>query len=144
VVDLDANPTMCATAEANFRDFIWTGQLTVINRGVAEHKGQLEFWVCDEVRESTSFHRDIASHNGVRHHAITVECGLVLEDAGCGSFRQPKSDHAGNPGRREWAAGGIHDPAPLPLGRDPDRAAWGSGIGFEVHGVDAFALDVVQ
>lgn len=81
VVVLDANPTICAAAEANFRDFIRTGQLTVINRGVAEYRGQLEFWVCDEVWEWTSFHRDIASHNGMKHHAITVECGPVLEDA---------------------------------------------------------------
>jgi hypothetical protein len=39
VVALDANPVMCAAAEANFRDYIQTGQLTVINCGVAEHEG---------------------------------------------------------------------------------------------------------
>jgi FkbM family methyltransferase len=79
VVALDANPVMCAAAEANFRDYIRTGQLKVINRGVAEHKGQLEFWVCDEVSEWSSFHRDIASRNGVKHHAITVECIPIMD-----------------------------------------------------------------
>jgi FkbM family methyltransferase len=79
VVALDANPTMCAAAEANFRDHIRSGQLTVINRGIAEQKGQLEFWVCDEVSEWSSFHRDIASRNGLRHHAITVECIPIMD-----------------------------------------------------------------
>jgi FkbM family methyltransferase len=79
VVALDANPVMCAAAEANFGDYIRTGQLKVINRGVAEHKGQLEFWVCDDVSEWSSFHRDIASRNGVRHHAITVECVPIVD-----------------------------------------------------------------
>jgi FkbM family methyltransferase len=79
VVALDANPVMCAAAEANFHDYIRTGQLKVINRGVAEHKGQLEFWVCDDVSEWSSFHRDIASRNGVRHHAISVECVPIMD-----------------------------------------------------------------
>jgi FkbM family methyltransferase len=79
VVALDANPVMCAAAEANFRDYTQTGQLTVINCGVAEHEGQLEFWVCDDVSEWSSFHRDIASRNGVKHHAITVECVPIMD-----------------------------------------------------------------
>jgi len=74
VVALDANPVMCTAAEANFRDCVRTGQLKVINRGIAEHKGQLEFWVCDDVTEWSSFHRDIASRNGAKHHAINVDC----------------------------------------------------------------------
>jgi len=74
VVALDANPVMCAAAEANFRDHVRTGQLKVINRGVAEQKGQLEFWVCDDVSEWSSFHRDIASRNGAKHHQIDVDC----------------------------------------------------------------------
>jgi FkbM family methyltransferase len=79
VVAIDANPVMCAAAEANFRDYIRTGQLKVINRGVAEHKGQFEFWVCDDVSEWSSFHRDIASRNGVKHHAITVDCVPIID-----------------------------------------------------------------
>jgi FkbM family methyltransferase len=59
VVAVDANPVMCAAAEANFHDYIRTGQLNVINRGVADQKGQLEFWVCDDVSEWSSFHRMI-------------------------------------------------------------------------------------
>jgi FkbM family methyltransferase len=79
VVALDANPVMCAAAEAKFRDYVRTGQLKVIHRGVAEHRGQLEFWVCDDVSEWSSFHRDIASRNGAKHHAITVDCVPIMD-----------------------------------------------------------------
>jgi FkbM family methyltransferase len=80
VVAIDANPAMCAAAEAQFRDYIRTGQLRIINCGVAECKGQLvEFWVCDDVSEWSSFHRDIASRNGAMHHSIPVECVPIME-----------------------------------------------------------------
>jgi FkbM family methyltransferase len=79
VVAVDANPVMCAAAEAHFRDYIRAGQLTIINRGVAERKGQFEFWVCDDVSEWSSFHRDIASRNGAKHHAITVDCVPITD-----------------------------------------------------------------
>jgi FkbM family methyltransferase len=79
VVAVDANPAMCAAAETHFRHNIHTGQLTIINRGLAEHKGQLEFWVCDDVSEWSSFHRDIASRNGAKHHAITVDCVPIMD-----------------------------------------------------------------
>lgn len=82
VVAVDANPAMCAAAETHFRHYIRTGQLTIINRGLAEHKGQLEFWVCDDVSEWSSFHRDIASRNGAKHHAITVDCVPIMDIVG--------------------------------------------------------------
>jgi phosphopantothenate synthetase len=47
VVAVDANPLMCAAAEAHFRDYIRNGQLTIINRGLAEHKGQLDEASCN-------------------------------------------------------------------------------------------------
>jgi len=79
VVAVDANPAMCAAAKEHFRDYIRTGQLTIINRGLAEHGGRLEFWVCDEVSEWSSFDRDIASRNGVNHHAISVDCVAIMD-----------------------------------------------------------------
>jgi FkbM family methyltransferase len=79
VVAVDANPAMCAAAEEHFRDYIRTGQLTIINRGLAKHKGRLEFWVCEEVSEWSSFDRDIASRNGVKHHAISVDCVRIMD-----------------------------------------------------------------
>lgn len=57
VVAVDANPAMCAAAQTKFRDYVRTGQLKIINCGVAEQKGQLEFWVCDDNTEWSSFQR---------------------------------------------------------------------------------------
>lgn len=79
VVAIDANPAMCAAAEAQFRNYIRTGQLKIINRGVAERKSQLEFWVCDDVSEWSSFHQEIASRNGAKHHSIPVDCVPIRE-----------------------------------------------------------------
>jgi FkbM family methyltransferase len=79
VVAIDANPMLCAAAETLFRDAVRTGRLTVINRGLAERSGQLEFWVCDEVSAWSSFHRALASRDGAKHHAITVECATIMD-----------------------------------------------------------------
>jgi FkbM family methyltransferase len=70
---------MCAAAEVRFRDYIRAGQLTIINRGLAERSGQLEFWICDDVTEWSSFRRDLASRDGARHHAITVDCVPIMD-----------------------------------------------------------------
>lgn len=82
VVAIDANPVMCAAAEARFPGYIRTGQLTVINRGVAERPGQLEFWICDDVTEWSSFRRDLASRQGAKHHAIMVDCVPIMDVIG--------------------------------------------------------------
>ena len=79
VVAIDANPAMCAAAQAGFSDYIRTEQLTIINCGIADQKGQLNFWVCDDVTEWSSFHLAIASRNGSKHHAIAVECIPIME-----------------------------------------------------------------
>jgi FkbM family methyltransferase len=79
VVAIDANPEMCAAAEARFGDCIRTGQLTVINRGVSEYKSKIEFWVCDDLSEWSSFHQEMASRNGAKHHAIIVDCAPIMD-----------------------------------------------------------------
>lgn len=76
---IDANPAMCAAAEVQFRNYIRTGQLKIINRGVADGKSQLEIWVCDDVWEWSSFNRKIASRNGAMHHSILVDCVSITE-----------------------------------------------------------------
>jgi FkbM family methyltransferase len=79
VVAIDANPTMCEAAEAQFRNYIQTGQLKIVNRGVAERKAQLEFWVCDDMTTWSSFSREMASREGVKNHSIFVDCVPIME-----------------------------------------------------------------
>jgi hypothetical protein len=40
----------------------------------AARKGQSEFWVCDDLPQWSSFHRDLASRHGAKHHRIVVDC----------------------------------------------------------------------
>jgi FkbM family methyltransferase len=99
VVAIDANPEMCVAAEAHFRDYIQTGQLNVINIGVAEHKGQFEFWVCDDRLELSSFDPKLASRFGTKHHAISVDCVPItdiIDEFGVGDYM--KIDIEGNDG----------------------------------------------
>jgi FkbM family methyltransferase len=79
VVAVDANTAMCAAAHAVFNNHIRTGQLTIINSGITEQKGQLEFWVCEDASEWSSFHVDIASRRGAKHHAVTVDCVPIMD-----------------------------------------------------------------
>jgi hypothetical protein len=46
---------------------------------LAEQSGQLEFWVCDDHSEWSSFDQSIASRKGVKHHAITVDCSPIMD-----------------------------------------------------------------
>jgi FkbM family methyltransferase len=79
VVAIDANPKLCAAAEARFRDYIGAGQLKIINSGVADQKGQSTFWICDDVSEWSSFDRELASRHGSKHHAVTVNCVPIAD-----------------------------------------------------------------
>jgi hypothetical protein len=46
---------------------------------VAECKGQLDFWICDDHSEWSSFRREIASRNGAKHRAIAVPCVAIRD-----------------------------------------------------------------
>jgi len=97
VVAVDANPVMCAAAQTKFREYVRTGQLKVINCGVAEQKRQLEFWVCDDNTEWSSFQRYLASRNGAKNHSININCmpiGDIIDEFGVADYM--KIDIEGN------------------------------------------------
>jgi FkbM family methyltransferase len=71
VVAIDANPVMVDNAKARFAGQISTGQLTLINAGIAAADTDLTFW-SSAVPAWSSFNRDIASRNGTEHHAIKI------------------------------------------------------------------------
>jgi FkbM family methyltransferase len=74
VVAVDANPAMCSMAETRFRDFIQKGQLRILNCGIGENNSLLEFWICEDFSEWSSFNRAAASRNGAKHHSVMVRC----------------------------------------------------------------------
>ena len=85
VVAIEANPQLVTRAVERFREHVRSGQLQILNVGIAEQEGELPFWICEPVSEWSSFDRSIASRNGSAHYPITVRCrqfGSILEEFG--------------------------------------------------------------
>lgn len=74
VVAIEADPDLCAAARIRFEKEIADRRLIIVNMGVADRPGSLEFWICDTNRVWNSFDRKIASRDGLPHHAIHVPC----------------------------------------------------------------------
>lgn len=72
VIAVDANPVMVDQGRRNFHEHIASGQLEILNVGIASTEGTLDFWVCDTVTQWSSFHKRIASRDGAKHHKIQV------------------------------------------------------------------------
>lgn len=85
VVAVEANPLLAREAEQRFAAEVADGRFAVANVGVADGEGEAEFWVCDDWSAWSSFDREIASRNGKRHHAETVQLkpmSWLLEEYG--------------------------------------------------------------
>jgi FkbM family methyltransferase len=61
VIALEANPILVAEGSIKFRDFILSGQLTIINNGVTNHEDIIKFYVNTVKSEYSSFNYEIAS-----------------------------------------------------------------------------------
>ncbi len=72
VVAVEANPIMCAMARERFAREISAGQLSVWNIGIAETRGEMDFWVSNRT-EWSSFHVESATKNGARATSVRVE-----------------------------------------------------------------------
>jgi FkbM family methyltransferase len=66
VVAIDANPTLSALGVSRFGGLIADQRLTICNIGVAPVRGELTFYINNDITEWSSFDRDIAS----RGHAV--------------------------------------------------------------------------
>ena len=75
VLGIEANPVMVSLLEDKFSSEIESGTLTLLNLGIAETEGELEFWVCEDPSEWSSFDRSIASRNDAKHHSVMVKTG---------------------------------------------------------------------
>lgn len=72
VVGIEANPDIAAKSSHRFAKEIESGQLTIVNAGIAEASGTAPFWVCDGNSTWNSFQEKIAARNGMKHHAIQI------------------------------------------------------------------------
>ena len=72
VVGVEANPAMAGHLRDRFKSEIGTGALQLLEVGVAEIEGELDFWVCDAVSEWSSFQERKASAGGKTSHPVKV------------------------------------------------------------------------
>ncbi|WP_426415786.1 FkbM family methyltransferase [Aestuariirhabdus sp. LZHN29] len=68
VVAVEADPYLCEQAIATFRDEISDGRLRVLNVGVSDNVGSMNFYVNEHSREWSSFYSSIAGRAG---HQLT-------------------------------------------------------------------------
>lgn len=74
VVAIDANPMATERASEKFAGAVTAKRLTILNIGISPEHGTVPFWICDTSPEWSSFHRSIASRDGMPHHEVLVEC----------------------------------------------------------------------
>ncbi|HVT51332.1 MAG TPA: FkbM family methyltransferase [Dongiaceae bacterium] len=78
VVAIEANPVLAEQLRRRFADEIAAGRLTLLNIGVAETEGEMDFWVSENPVWS-SFHREIAARQGASHYKIRVPTRLFAD-----------------------------------------------------------------
>lgn len=72
VVGVEANPVLVQSLKQKFSDAMADGRFVLENVGIAEHSGEMQFWISD-VSEWSSFNRTIASRNGTGHRPIMIQ-----------------------------------------------------------------------
>ena len=72
VVAVEANPSTCAAARKRFAQEISAGQLSVRNIGIAETRGEMDFWVSSR-SEWSSFDAESATRGDAQATHIRVE-----------------------------------------------------------------------
>jgi FkbM family methyltransferase len=85
VVGVEANPAMADHLRHRFAPEIASGALTVLQVGVAETVGELDFWICDAVTEWSSFDAGKAPSGGKTSRPVrvpTVPFARILERHG--------------------------------------------------------------
>ncbi len=74
VVAVEANPILAQRARVRFQREISLGQLSIEAVGIVERPGTIPFWINDERDVFSSFYQAKACRNGMKCHAIEVEC----------------------------------------------------------------------
>ena len=85
VVGVEANPVMADHLRARFAADIASGAFQLLQVGVAEQEGELDFWVCDAVTEWSSFSEKKAPAGGKTSRPVkvrTLPFAAILERHG--------------------------------------------------------------
>ncbi|MFT5126247.1 MAG: FkbM family methyltransferase [Kiritimatiellia bacterium] len=85
VLAIEADPVLCAAAEERFADEVASGDLCILNEGVADSTGTADFWVNEEKSVWSSFDKEAAGRRGhelTRVDVPTRPFANILEELG--------------------------------------------------------------
>lgn len=85
VLGIEANPHLCELARQKFQAELATGQLTILNVGIASGSGHMDFWINTRNTELSSFDRSFASRFGgelITSRVETLPFRTILQDYG--------------------------------------------------------------
>lgn len=74
VVAVEADPELIKKARQRFRNYINSGQLTLVSAGIAQHRGVADFYVNTAYPIWNSFDEKIASRDNLPYSTIQIEC----------------------------------------------------------------------
>lgn len=73
VLAIEANPTLCEQATLKFQDYIDAGMLTILNVGVSNAEGSLDFYINTKHSEWSSFNKGISGRSNDELMVVEVE-----------------------------------------------------------------------
>lgn len=73
VIAIEADPVQAEAGARRFAAEVASGQLRILNIGVAKENGQFEFYINEEKPEWNSFDLSITSRDGLPWHAIQIQ-----------------------------------------------------------------------
>jgi FkbM family methyltransferase len=85
VVGVEANPVMADRLRKRFASEILSGAFLLLEVGVAEREGELDFWICDDKTDWCSFNEKLAPARGLTSRPVkvrTVRFATILEQHG--------------------------------------------------------------
>jgi FkbM family methyltransferase len=74
VLAVEANPVLAKQNEKKFKKAIASGQLVILNAGIADKEGILPFYVNHRLSEWSSFDKETGTRNNTGYHVIDVPC----------------------------------------------------------------------
>jgi len=89
VVGIEPHPGLVERLRERFEGEISEGRYILVESAIAEHAGEAQFWICDDVPGWSSFDPEIAGYDGSRCHQVSVSTTRfehVLEQFGVPVF----------------------------------------------------------
>lgn len=77
VVAIEANPVLVVNACKKFNKYIATGQLKIVNVGIAESEGKLPFYRNLRLSEWSSFNKGSGTRNGTPFETLEIQCTTI-------------------------------------------------------------------